>query len=127
MISFHLKLTCDLLDILIACIAALPASMQYITCINLSFSHLLTIRVYPVSHFQLFLTCCFCQYLFVTHFLFSFRYTASHCISKTTDVNRVTDFSFPPFFKCPRVRPCECGCIHEDTLYILSRVPSGAI
>jgi hypothetical protein len=24
--------------------------------------------------------------------------------------------SIPPFFKCPRVRPCECGCIHEDSL-----------
>ncbi len=25
--------------------------------------------------------------------------------------------SFSPFFQCPRVRPCECGCIHEDTLF----------
>ncbi len=25
--------------------------------------------------------------------------------------------SIPPFLtKCPRVRPCECGCIHEDSL-----------
>jgi hypothetical protein len=24
--------------------------------------------------------------------------------------------SIPPFFKCLRVRPCECGCIHEDSL-----------
>jgi hypothetical protein len=28
----------------------------------------------------------------------------------------------PPFFKCLRVRPCECGCIHEDTLFTLSRL-----
>ncbi len=25
--------------------------------------------------------------------------------------------SSSPFFKCPRVHPCECGCIHEDTLF----------
>ncbi len=24
--------------------------------------------------------------------------------------------SIPPFFKCPRVRSCECKCIHEDSL-----------
>jgi hypothetical protein len=24
--------------------------------------------------------------------------------------------SISPFFQCPRVRPCECGCIHEDSL-----------
>jgi hypothetical protein len=31
---------------------------------------------------------------------------------------------FPPFLKCLRVRPCECGCIHEDTLFTLSRLVS---
>jgi hypothetical protein len=25
---------------------------------------------------------------------------------------------FSPVFQCPRVRPCECGCIHEDTLFL---------
>jgi hypothetical protein len=25
--------------------------------------------------------------------------------------------SYSPFFKCPRVHPCECGGIHEDALF----------
>ncbi|XP_046654702.1 uncharacterized protein LOC124348518 [Daphnia pulicaria] len=40
------------------------------------------------------------------------------------DVNQVKDPFFPFLFKCPRVRPCECGCIHEDTLF---PIPSGWI
>ncbi len=25
--------------------------------------------------------------------------------------------SSSPFFNCPRVHPCECGCIHEDSFF----------
>ncbi len=32
--------------------------------------------------------------------------------------------SSSPFFKCPRVRPCECGCIHEDPLFL---IPTGVL
>ncbi len=65
--------------------------------VNLPFSHLLTIRVYPVPCFQLFLTCCFGEYIFSEPIvIFPFRYTSSHCIRKTTDVNQVTDLFFPP-------------------------------
>jgi hypothetical protein len=46
-----------------------------------------------------------------------------HPIALACIANRVTDL-FPLFFKCPRVRPCECGCIHEDTLFTLSRLVS---
>jgi hypothetical protein len=31
--------------------------------------------------------------------------------------------SSSPFFRCPRVHPCECGSIHEDLLFL---IPPGA-
>jgi hypothetical protein len=34
--------------------------------------------------------------------------------------NRSSYAFLPLFLKCPRVRPCEYGCIHEDTLFTLS-------
>jgi hypothetical protein len=37
-------------------------------------------------------------------------------MNREISVDRVTDLFNSPFFKCPRVRPCECGCIHEDSL-----------
>jgi hypothetical protein len=39
-----------------------------------------------------------------------------------------TEFSpFPLFFKCPRVRPCDCGCIHEDTLFTLQLMDGATV
>jgi hypothetical protein len=34
-------------------------------------------------------------------------------------LDRVTDLFFPISLNplCPRVHPCECGCIHEDFLF----------
>jgi hypothetical protein len=32
--------------------------------------------------------------------------------------------SSSPFLKCPRVRPCECGCIHKDPLFLM---PTGVL
>ncbi len=32
--------------------------------------------------------------------------------------------SSSPFLQCPRVHPCECGCIHEDTLLQIYLVDS---
>jgi hypothetical protein len=96
--------------------------LHYLLHVNLPFSHLLKIWVYPCLVFNfpwLVVSVNIFRNIFV---FFSFRYTASHCIGKTIDVNRVTDLSSSPCFKCPRVRPCECGCMHEDTLFTLSRL-----
>jgi hypothetical protein len=53
-------------------------------------------RLYPLSHFQLFLTCCFCKYFSVTHFYYSFRYITFRLIGflLLTDVGQVTDLFF---------------------------------
>ncbi len=63
MISFTLISLWDLLDILIMLHCLQKCSVAYYN-VNLSFSHLLKIRVYPVSRFQLSLTCCFCQFFY---------------------------------------------------------------
>ncbi len=45
-------------------------------------------------------------------------------IGETSDVGRVITSS--PFFKCPRVHPCECGGIHEDPAPF-SILPGGSV
>jgi hypothetical protein len=90
--------------------------MQFIHVFSCSF----TIRVYPLSHFQLFLilpfSLCyhlwFLSNLFVTHFFFLFRQIASRLIGETTNVVRVTDLFFP-FLSIPRVI-VRGPYIHED-------------
>jgi hypothetical protein len=96
--------------------AALPTTMQCsLLHVNLSFSHLLKIRVYPVSRFQLSLNSCFCKFFFRNPFsIFSDKKHPIALVKLPVSIElRIS----PGFFKCPRVRPCECGCIHEDTLY----------
>ncbi len=98
------------------------ASMQCVTWnLNLPFFHLLKTRVYPLSLFQLFLSCCFCKYFFVTHFLFVIFYLVKqHPISLEKPLGPIEwHLSSSPFFKslCPRVCPCECGWIHEDPAF----------
>jgi hypothetical protein len=63
--------------------------------VNLEFYHFLTIRVKCLT--STFADLLFCQYFFVTHFLFLFRQTASLLIGETTDVGRVTDLYFSPY------------------------------
>ncbi|XP_046636123.1 uncharacterized protein LOC124314798 isoform X2 [Daphnia pulicaria] len=51
-------------------------------------------------------------------------WTNSIMIGETSDVGRVITSS--PFFKCPRVHPCECGGIHEDPAPF-SILPGGSV
>ncbi len=102
--------------------AVLPVQMVKCSVLhgNLQFSHLLIIRVYPVSHFKLFLTFCCCKPFsnFVTHFFFFIQINNIPFHWRNYRGCRSSYGSLLPlFFKCPRVCPCECGCIHEDTLF----------
>jgi hypothetical protein len=58
----------------------------------------------------------------VTYFYFLFRQTASLLLEETIDMSIEYRIFFFPFFKCPRVHPCECRCIHEDSFFFLSRL-----
>jgi hypothetical protein len=87
---------------------------------NLQFSHLLKIKVYPLSHFQLFLTCCFCQYFCNPFFFYLEKQHPVHW--RNFQCRPSKDLFNSPSFKCPRVHPCEFGCIHEDPL---SPIPPG--
>ncbi len=99
--------------------AAIPASMKFVTCKPL----ILPINVYPVSHFKFFLDMLFMS-IFIRNPFFIFHLDNQHPLQleKRPVSIELWISLFPPFFKCPRVRPCECGCIHEDTLFTLSRL-----
>jgi hypothetical protein len=87
--------------------------------VNLEFYCLLTIRIHPLSHFQL-LNLLFLSILFVTHCLIFIYIDSIHPVwlgkncQCRSSCGSLLPFSINPL--CLRVHPCECGCIHEVTL-----------
>jgi hypothetical protein len=92
--------------------------LSVLTWTHLTFSHLLENSGLPTVSFLLVLIYCFCLNVCRNSvFYFSIRKTASFWIGGTTDVGRVSLLSISLNLLCPRVRPCECGCLHEDPIF----------
>jgi hypothetical protein len=85
---------------------------------NLKFSHLfsmwITIPTLSFPTVQNYILH-FLSIFFVTNFLFRST-THPVWLEKLPRMSAELRISSSLFLQCPRVCPCECGCIHEDTL-----------
>jgi hypothetical protein len=78
---------------------------------------ILTIGVYPLSYFQLFHTCCFCQFFFVTHCYISIYLDKQHFDSR----NYQCRFHLP--FRSTLLSCTCCGCNIHDSEALFSIKP----